>query len=109
MKKLFILSLISFLLICPALFAETIRVCGVVKDTLGDPIPGVVVIVDGTSKYATTGIDGSYSIECSINANLVYSCLGFVEKTESVNGRTVINVVLEDDVNWGMSVIPLPF
>ena len=109
MKKTIILSLIILFLICPVLFAETITVRGVVKDTLGEPIVGAVVYVPGTFNWAVTGQDGSYHIDCPHNATLIYSCLGFEDEIESVNGRTVINVVLNDDPNWGLSVIPLPF
>ncbi|WP_204344082.1 SusC/RagA family TonB-linked outer membrane protein [Psychroserpens algicola] len=75
------------------------RVSGVVTDAEGIPIPGVSVIQKGTSTGASTDFDGKYSFELTLGEEiLVFSYLGFKTQEIQVNGRTTIDVVLEEDV-----------
>ena len=46
---------------------------GVVTDVTGDPLPGVSVVVKGTTTGTTTDIDGRYSINASNTATLEFS------------------------------------
>lgn len=62
----------------------------------GMSLPGVNVIVKGTTQGVTSDFDGNYSINVSgSNAILVYSSLGFADQEIAVNGQSAINVVLE--------------
>ncbi|MGI9532316.1 SusC/RagA family TonB-linked outer membrane protein [Lutimonas sp.] len=62
------------------------------------PLPGVNVIVKGTSNGASTDFDGNYSLDnLSGDAVLEFSSLGFVTQEVTVNGQTTINVVMETD------------
>lgn len=71
-------------------------VSGTITDaTDGSSLPGVNVIIKGTSTGASSDFDGNYSIEISDeNAILQFSFVGFVTQEISVNGRSVINVAL---------------
>ena len=61
----------------------------------GDSLPGVNVVVKGTTQGVTTDFDGNYSIEItSSDAVLVFSFIGFTTQEIAVNGQTVINVEL---------------
>lgn len=63
------------------------------------PIPGVNVVVEGTSKGTTTDIDGNYSIQLAPEENtIVFTFVGFTPATVQVDGRTVIDITLEQDV-----------
>lgn len=63
------------------------------------PIPGVNIVVEGTTKGTTTDIDGNYSIQLASGENtLVFSFVGFKPVTVQVDGRSVIDVTLESDV-----------
>lgn len=95
------LILSSFLLICAvALHAGTpandLRVSGTVVSE-GDPLPGVSVVVKGTSVGTVTNMDGQYTIQVPPNGTLVYSFIGLKSHEERVNGRTQINVDLQSD------------
>ena len=94
--KLFI-SAAAILAACVTGFAQNVTVKGVVKDAAGEPIPGVGVLISGTSRGEVTGVSGEYSITVPADGTLTFKALGFVEKQEAVNGRSVINVTLAED------------
>ncbi|MCQ2235390.1 MAG: SusC/RagA family TonB-linked outer membrane protein [Bacteroidales bacterium] len=74
------------------------QVSGVVTDgSTNEPIPGVNVLVKGTTTGTITDIDGKYTISAPSDAVLVYSFIGYETAEEAVAGRTSINVVLKSD------------
>lgn len=76
-----------------------IKVKGLVTDQSGQPVPGVSVVDKGTTNGTITNLDGKYSIDVSNeNATLTFSFIGFKNVEEIINGRTVIDVVLVEDV-----------
>lgn len=98
MKKL----LITFLAIsslATAGWAQNKQVSGQVSSKLdGTGIPGVNVVVQGTTKGTTTDVDGNYTLQLSPNENtLVFSFVGFASQTIQVGEQTTINVILEED------------
>ncbi|WP_255452795.1 TonB-dependent receptor [Aquimarina sp. RZ0] len=87
-----------FLLVCISgnmMFAQ-ITVTGVVSDANG-PIPGVNVLVKGTSNGSVSDFEGKYSISASEDGTLVFSYVGFKTKEVAIGGRTTVNVTLEED------------
>jgi len=73
-------------------------ITGRVSDSNGDPVPGVTIIIKGTSFGTTTNADGSYQLQdISDDAVLVFSFIGMSTVEEDVVGKTIINVVLEED------------
>ena len=88
------------LFMCVPFFAQAQKaneLKGTVTDSNGEPLAGVVVMVKGTSTGTATVGDGSYSLSVPGNATLVFSSIGYKDLEEAVNGRRVINVVLEED------------
>ena len=76
---------------------ENITVSGVVRDDNG-LLPGVTVIVKGSSQGTTTNFDGEYTLEnVSPNATLEFSFIGFQTQEISVNGRSEIDLVMQTD------------
>lgn len=73
------------------------RVTGCVTDANGEGLPGVTVTVRGTKKRTLTDIDGNYTIEVDKSQALVFTYIGMQQHTESVKGRTVVNVRLMDN------------
>src|SRR5690606_23388273 len=64
----------------------------------GMSIPGVNIMIKGTSSGTVTDVDGNYAIEAAADAVLVFSSIGYLTKEEPVTGRETINVVLEEDL-----------
>lgn len=76
-----------------------ISVTGSIKDKEGNPIPGANILVKGTSAGTTSDADGKYSLEVpDDNAVLIFSFIGYVTQEVPLNGRTVIDVTLLEDV-----------
>lgn len=78
---------------------QSVSVKGKVTDNLGDPLPGVNIVMKGDSKVgAVSDIDGNFSITVpSSNQTLVFSYVGFEPQEIALAGRTTVNVVLRDD------------
>lgn len=74
-----------------------ITVTGRVSDPEGQPLMGVTVGVPGTTVGTSTDMSGSYSLNVSADATLSFSFLGYASQRIEVNGRTVIDVVLQED------------
>ncbi|HEU5146555.1 MAG TPA: SusC/RagA family TonB-linked outer membrane protein, partial [Chryseosolibacter sp.] len=74
-------------------------VSGTVTDDVGNPIPGVNIIVKGTTNGTTTDADGKYTLSVTEdNAVLVFTFIGYAVQEIPVNGRSVIDVQLQEDV-----------
>jgi TonB-linked SusC/RagA family outer membrane protein len=76
--------------------SQQVTVSGTVTDASnGTPMPGVNVIIKGSTVGALTGIDGKYSLPVpNQNAVLVFSFIGYNTLEQPVAGKTVINVTL---------------
>ena len=79
-------------------FAQNITVKGKVTDSRGEPVIGATVMLSSNQTVgALTDLDGNYSISVPSNSSLVFSCIGYATQTVAVSGRTVIDLVFEDD------------
>jgi len=94
-----ILTLLLVLVVQIA-FAQDKTVTGTVTDDEGLPLPGVNIVVKGTSKGTQTNFDGFYSIATAPGEILTYSFVGYqtVEYTV-VDDRSVIDVVLGENAS----------
>jgi TonB-linked SusC/RagA family outer membrane protein len=76
-------------------------VSGKVTDEKGDGIPGVTIVVKGTTIGTTTDADGKYSLTIPSgqqNATLLFSFIGYVPKEVRAGNQAVLNVTLAPDV-----------
>ena len=74
---------------------------GTVKDSKGEALVGAVVLLQDTTVGAVTDADGKYTITIPAGKKApkrVYSSISYVSKTIDVNGRTIIDAVLDDDL-----------
>jgi TonB-linked SusC/RagA family outer membrane protein len=80
---------------------EEVRVAisGKVTSENGESLPGVTVLVKGTLNGSVTDLDGNYNIEVPNEDDvLVFSSIGYLSQEVPINGRSVIDVVLLEDV-----------
>lgn len=75
-------------------FGQVVRVHGGVTDESGEPLPGVNVVVKGTTQGSITDINGKYQIDAVSKSTLVFSFIGYNSRDEVVGGRKEINVKL---------------
>ncbi|WP_026976514.1 SusC/RagA family TonB-linked outer membrane protein [Flavobacterium tegetincola] len=79
-------------------FAQEKTITGkVVSKTDAMAIPGVNVLVQGTTRGVQTDFNGSYSIKAATGEKLVFSYLGFKSQTVTVGASTTVSIQLEDD------------
>jgi TonB-linked SusC/RagA family outer membrane protein len=77
------------------LSAQHIQVSGVVTDAAdGQTLPGVSVVIKGSTAGAMTDVSGQYTLSVPDNAVLVFSFLGMETHEEAVQGRAVIDVTM---------------
>ena len=73
-------------------------VSGKVNDSTGSPLPGVTVLVKGSTIGVITDSDGNYSLSnVPSNASLQFSFVGMKTEEVVVSGKTTINMVLNDE------------
>ena len=78
-------------------FIEAQQVTGTVSDDSSQPLPGVSIIIKGTSTGTTSDFDGNFSISASDGDVLVFSYVGFDSQEITVAGSTV-NVTMQAGV-----------
>jgi TonB-linked SusC/RagA family outer membrane protein len=103
-KKLGLFALCCILLLCyqQAFSQKTKSVTGHVTDERGQALPGVSVLLEGTSAGTTTDQNGYYKINVpENNAALVFSYLGYVKKTVPVSGEWNGDVAMVIDKRSG--------
>lgn len=72
------------------------NISGQVKNTAGEPIPGVTVVIKGSSMGIVTDFDGNYSLSnVPGDATLVFSFIGMKTQEILVAGKSVLNVTMD--------------
>jgi len=92
-------KILIILTMCMAFLASgyaQVTVTGTVTGDDGVGIPGVSVIQKGTTNGTITDVDGTYSIVVPSDAILDYTFVGLQKVEESVNGRSVIDVTMQE-------------
>ena len=75
------------------------RISGIVRDDLGEPMPGVSVLIKGTTKGSVTDLDGRYSLEASSGQVLVFSFIGYETQEVEVGAASVLDITLRPTAN----------
>lgn len=97
LKPLRIWSLLLFVMATLTMSAQQIGISGTVSDSSGEPLIGVSVTVPGTKIGAATDIDGNFSLTVDAKATLRFTYVGYTPLDIPVNGKTVFNVVMEEN------------
>ena len=76
------------------------KVTGKVTDSKNESLPGVGILIEGTTLGTTTDMNGTYTLECPDRKDLtlIFSFVGMKTRKEVVANRTVINVALEEEL-----------
>ena len=74
-------------------------VIGTVSDESGLPLPGVNVIVEGTTSGTQTDFDGNYSLQASEGDVLSFSFVGFASQDVLVQGSSTYNIILQESTS----------
>lgn len=96
--KTFLNALLFCLIMVPATLMAQSTVSGTVTDKANAmPLPGVNVLVKGTSRGASTDFDGNYTLEVNQGEIIVISYVGYKTQEITYTGQSTIDVVLEED------------
>ncbi|TRX70990.1 TonB-dependent receptor [Carboxylicivirga sp. M1479] len=96
MRRLALIASLILFVGLNAMFAQTTTITGAVTDSeSGEPMPGVSVVVRGTTIGTVTNVDGNYSLSVPNDAtNLLFSFVGMTTQDIVIAGNTTINVAL---------------
>lgn len=78
-------------------FAQEKTISGTVTDQDGLPLPGVNILVQGTTNGTQTDFDGNYTINANTGQNLVFTYIGQKTITQAIGAGNTINVQMEED------------
>ena len=78
-------------------FAQEKTISGTVSDDTGIPLPGVNIIVKGTTTGTQTDFDGNYNINASVGDVLTFSYVGLITVEQTVGTSNTINVTMQED------------
>ncbi|QZE13404.1 TonB-dependent receptor [Halosquirtibacter laminarini] len=99
-RRLFIGTMLLLLsLVGGNVMAQKATIKGVVKDEKGVSLPGVTVLLKGTTVGTITDFEGNYTLNISDSKTAVirYSYVGFVTQELVPSGKSVINITLKED------------
>ncbi|WP_203296549.1 SusC/RagA family TonB-linked outer membrane protein [Luteirhabdus pelagi] len=71
---------------------------GLITNSEGAPLPGVLVTIKGTLRGTVSSLNGIYTLPAQQNDTLVFSSLGFITQTIPLNGRATLDVQMKEDV-----------
>ena len=93
------LALLLLAMLVPLLSqAQNRAISGKVTDTQGSGLPGVTILVPGTSTGTSSGADGSFELQVPEGAKaLQFSFVGYATQQVDVTGKTSVTVALKDD------------
>ena len=96
--KTFLNSLLVLLFFIPSILLAQSTVSGTVTDKANAlPLPGVNILVKGTSVGTTSDFDGDYTISAKSGDVIVFSYVGFKTQEITYNGQSKLNVTLTED------------
>jgi TonB-dependent SusC/RagA subfamily outer membrane receptor len=104
-------ALLLMMLYAPwALAQDNVTVTGkVTSQENNSALPGVNVVVKGSTTGTTTGADGSYTISAPSGSTLVFSFIGFVNEEVAIGNRTTVNVSLVSDIQALSEVVVIGY
>ncbi len=92
-KLNFLLCAFLFFPLC--LSAQQVEISGkVVEAETGDPLPGVSILIENSTRGVTTDIDGTFEMRADPSDKLVFSFLGLETQTVEIGNRTYIEVAM---------------
>ncbi|MGV8094533.1 MAG: TonB-dependent receptor [Mangrovibacterium sp.] len=81
----------------PETVQQQLKITGTVTEKDGKPLPGVSIVIKGTTQGTVTDANGNYSISnISSDATLVFSFVGMRTQEVTIAGKTIINIALDE-------------
>lgn len=71
-----------------------IKATGRVIDEMGEPLPGVTILIQGTPRGVTTDVDGTFSIDVEVGSKLVISYIGMEDQIITVKNTKPLTITM---------------
>ncbi|GLU53815.1 SusC/RagA family TonB-linked outer membrane protein [Dyadobacter frigoris] len=97
MKKVVSLVFFNLFLCLGFAYAQDVKISGKVTDADNAVLPGVNILVSGSSQGTATDADGKFTINAPAKGSLVFSFIGYVSQTVEINGRSIIDMQLTQE------------
>lgn len=99
LKKLKVLLFMAALIISTTGYAQVKTISGKVTDSgNGEALPGVSVVIKGTTKGTATNFDGEFKLDVEANQTLIFSFIGYTPQEVAVGSGNVVNVQLAQSI-----------
>ena len=95
-KKLFG-AIVTMLCLAATTYAQEKTITGTVTDQTGVPLPGVNIVVEGTSNGTQTDFDGNYAINASSGQTLLFTYIGQKAERRLIGATNTINLQMQED------------
>ena len=76
---------------------QRILITGTVRDSNNEPLPGVTILIEGTTQGTVTDLEGRYEINAEEGAYLLFSFIGFDDQRVQVGNQNTINITLTEN------------
>ena len=96
--KLRLVTVFMLLLSTLSIVAQAQTITGTITDTNNNPLPGVNVVIQGTTTGTTTDFNGKFSLAADADVTLVFSFIGYESQSILVGSQTSINIQMSEDV-----------
>jgi len=96
--KPLLLVIMGVLFVFTNAYSQSKSISRTVKDGDGQSLPGVTVVVQGTSNGVITDVDGNFNIQASPADKLVFSFIGMREQVVTIETKTVFQITMEQDL-----------
>ncbi len=91
-------------------YAQNVSISGRVSDeATGEPIPGVTVVVKGTTNGTITDFDGYYDLTVEKGSTVQYSYIGYIKQEQIVDVSTTSNILLQVDTEQLEEVVVIGY
>lgn len=97
MKNLRFLFLMMFIVLVTTAGAQTMQVTGTVKNEAGEALPGVTIVLKGSTQGTITDFNGAFSISAPSDGVLAFSFIGFQKQEVTISGKSSLSIVLIED------------
>lgn len=100
MENKFCIVICVILLFPLYLFAQEKQVRGIVKEAeTNEPLPGVTILIENSTRGVTTDLDGTFEIRANTSDKLIFSFLGLESQTVEVGNKTFFEISLRPQVS----------
>lgn len=97
MKRL--ITVFSLLFMVLFAFGQDRTITGKVTDaTTGEPLPGVSIVLQGTTRGSVTDLDGNFTIEASDGQVIEFSYVGYLPESVDLQGQSTVDMALTPDL-----------